>query len=192
MPTKRLSMRKIKEVLRLKWANGLSDRKIARSCGIGRPTVKKYLLRAEQAGLSWPIPEEWDDAMLEQCLFPEPSKDAVLERGLPDWAAVHQEMKKKVSPCFCCGRNIGSAIPKDINTVGFAPSIGCGWASRIGSCVRPIGPVRNCLLIMLAKRFLSLIQVAGNSRHPDFCRGTGRIQLHLCGSHLDAILAGLD
>ena len=36
-------MRKIKEVLRLKWANGLSDRKIARSCGIGRPTVKKYL-----------------------------------------------------------------------------------------------------------------------------------------------------
>jgi len=85
-------MRKIKEVLRLKWANGLSDRKIARSCGIGRPTVKKYLLRAEQAGLSWPIPEEWDDARLEQCLFPEPSKDAVLERGLPDWAAVHQEM----------------------------------------------------------------------------------------------------
>ena len=61
MPAKRLTMRKIKEVLRLKWANGLSDRKIARSCGIGRPTIKKYLLRAEQAGLSWPLADDWDD-----------------------------------------------------------------------------------------------------------------------------------
>ena len=40
-------MRKIKEVLRLKWANNLSERKVARCCGIGRPTVKKYLLKAE-------------------------------------------------------------------------------------------------------------------------------------------------
>ena len=58
-------MRKIKEVLRLKWSNGLSDRKIAHCCGIGRPTVKKYVLKAEQAGLSWPLPHDWDDARLE-------------------------------------------------------------------------------------------------------------------------------
>ncbi|WP_144079850.1 helix-turn-helix domain-containing protein, partial [Haliea salexigens] len=45
MPAKRLSMRKIKEVLRLKWAQGLSNRQIATACGIGRPTVSEYLRR---------------------------------------------------------------------------------------------------------------------------------------------------
>ena len=52
MPAKRLSMRKIKEVLRLKWGNGMSNRRIAASSGIGRPTVSEYLRRAEEPGLS--------------------------------------------------------------------------------------------------------------------------------------------
>ena len=38
-----LSMRKIKEILLLKWACGLSHRELARSCGIGRATVSDYL-----------------------------------------------------------------------------------------------------------------------------------------------------
>ncbi len=88
-------MRKIKEILRLKWANGLSHRKIAHHCGISRPTVTDYLRRAELAGLSWPLPDGWDDAKLERTLFPEPPKGTALERGLPDWTEVHQEMKKK-------------------------------------------------------------------------------------------------
>lgn len=100
MPTTRLSMRMIREVLRLKWGNGLSDRKIARSCGIGRPTVKKYLLMAEQAGLTWPLPEQWDDLKLEQCLLPESSKNSDSGRGLPNWVEVHQEIKKKSVTLF--------------------------------------------------------------------------------------------
>lgn len=93
-------MRKIKEILRLKWANGLSNRKIAHSCGIARPTVNEYLRRAEQAGLSWPLSDEWDDAKLEQILFPEPHKGSVPERVIPIWAEVHQEMKKKSVTLF--------------------------------------------------------------------------------------------
>ncbi|NVL93301.1 MAG: hypothetical protein HWN71_09750 [Desulfobacterales bacterium] len=34
MAKRRLSMRKIKEVLRLKWVHKLSDRQIAKSCSI--------------------------------------------------------------------------------------------------------------------------------------------------------------
>ena len=49
MPAKRLSMRKIKEVLRLN-ADGLSHRKIAGCCGISRPTVSSFVRRAVQAG----------------------------------------------------------------------------------------------------------------------------------------------
>lgn len=100
MPAKRLSMRKIKEILRLKWANGLSNRKIARNCGISRPTVSEYLRRAEQAGLSWPLPDKWDDTKLEHTLFPEPPKDPVSERVMPNWAEIHHEMKKKSVTLF--------------------------------------------------------------------------------------------
>ena len=69
MTRERLSMRKVREVLRLKFASGFSDRKIARSCGIGRSTVADYLRRAESAQLSWPLAEGVDDAALERLLF---------------------------------------------------------------------------------------------------------------------------
>ena len=70
MPAKRLSMRKIKEILRLTWSSGLSNRQIARSCALARSTVAEYLRRAQAAGLSWPLPAEWDDVRLEELLFP--------------------------------------------------------------------------------------------------------------------------
>lgn len=88
-------MRKIKEVLRLKWVNGLSNRKIARSCGIGRPTVAEYLRRAEEAGLSWPLPADLDDGQLERRLFPAAPDLPARDRGLPDWSVINQEMKRK-------------------------------------------------------------------------------------------------
>ena len=95
MPANRLSMRKIKEVLRLKWANNLSDRKIAQSCNISRPAVVSYVERAKLAGLSWPLPDTLNDADLEQLLFPTRPKQAALKRVIPDWVTVHQELQKK-------------------------------------------------------------------------------------------------
>jgi DNA-directed RNA polymerase specialized sigma24 family protein len=62
MANRRLSTRKIKEVLRLHQEIGLSEIQIARSCDISRSTVKEYLLRAQRAGLSWPLPSDLDDA----------------------------------------------------------------------------------------------------------------------------------
>jgi len=50
-------MRKIKEVLRLKYSHDLSVRQIARSCGISRPTVAEYLMRARAAGFRLAVTE---------------------------------------------------------------------------------------------------------------------------------------
>ena len=63
-------MRNIREVLRLKWRHKLSNRKIANSCSISHSTVREYLQRARQAGLSWPLGEDFDDGALEGLLFP--------------------------------------------------------------------------------------------------------------------------
>ena len=70
MPGWRLSMRKIREVLRLKFEQNLTNRQIALSCNISRPSVAQYLARTMAAGLSWPLPEELDHATLEHLLFP--------------------------------------------------------------------------------------------------------------------------
>jgi predicted DNA-binding protein (UPF0251 family) len=57
MPRERVSMKKIKEVLRLKWSPELSDHDVAESCVLSRSTVWEYMQRAKAAGLSWPLPE---------------------------------------------------------------------------------------------------------------------------------------
>src|ERR1700694_4679760 len=54
-----MSMRKTKEVLRLKFELGLGQRQIARSCGMGLGTVHDYLERAAAAGLGWTLSRGW-------------------------------------------------------------------------------------------------------------------------------------
>jgi len=94
MPAQRLSMRQVREVLRLKWASGLSDRKIAHSLHISRPTVAEYVRRATAAGLAWPLPEPLDDTALERQLFATTSSAPLGKRPAPDWATIHQELKR--------------------------------------------------------------------------------------------------
>src|SRR5215472_7621585 len=62
-------MRKLKEVLRLRFELGLGQRQIARSCSIGQGTVYEYLKRAQAAGVTWPLPEGWDDRRLEEAMY---------------------------------------------------------------------------------------------------------------------------
>ena len=88
-------MRKIREVLRLTWEAGLTARQIAGSLQLARSTVGECLRRFHESGLSWPLPAELDDADLERRLFPPPVRSPGPSRPLPDWAAVHQELKRK-------------------------------------------------------------------------------------------------
>ena len=64
-------MRKIKEVLRLHFELGMGQRKIARSCAISQGAVHNYLKRAAAAGITWPLPEGWDEKRIEEELFGE-------------------------------------------------------------------------------------------------------------------------
>ena len=87
-------MRRVAEVLRLKFQRGLSNRQIAQSLSIARPTVAEYLRRFEVAGLEWPAAAALDEATLEGKLFPA-SPLSEHPRPLPDWSSVHQELRRK-------------------------------------------------------------------------------------------------
>ncbi len=95
MPAKRLSMRKIREILRLKFECKLSNREIAQSCSTGHSTIGDYLLRASAAGLSWPISGDMDDAELEKLLFPSATGTSKRNKAYPDWTEVHKELRRK-------------------------------------------------------------------------------------------------
>ena len=94
MPAKRKAMRKIKEVLRLKFEAGLSHERIAAAVGVSKGAVTKYVQRALAAGLGWPLAPERDDAALEVLLFPH-SRVLVIAYAPPDFALIHQELKRK-------------------------------------------------------------------------------------------------
>ena len=93
MANTRLSMRKIKEVLRLTYHGELSARQLARSLNISRSTVKEYQVRAERAGLGWPLPDTLSDQELEQKLFPPAVAVETPGKALPDFHYIYQELK---------------------------------------------------------------------------------------------------
>lgn len=95
MAQERLTVKKIKEVLRLKYEAKLSNRAIAGACKVSNSTVGEYLKRAEAAGISWP-PAEIGEEELYQKLFPE-KKAVVSERKypMPDWEAVQKDKRRK-------------------------------------------------------------------------------------------------
>jgi len=88
-------MRKIREVLRLRWDLKLKQREISASCGVSRSSIGEYIRRASAAKLSWPLPENLDDdAALEALLFP-PLPVEVRPVPQPDWPMIHREMARK-------------------------------------------------------------------------------------------------
>ncbi|MGH7829456.1 MAG: IS21 family transposase, partial [Candidatus Binatia bacterium] len=93
MANARLSMRKIKETLRLTYQCGLSRRQVAYSLEVSRSTVADYLDRVEKAGISWPLPEDLTDQELEQRLFPPQTGTPSSAKPLPDFDYIYQELK---------------------------------------------------------------------------------------------------
>jgi transposase len=135
MPGERLSMRKIRELLRLRWEQHLPQRAIGQSLRLSQGSVSDYLNRARHAGLSWPLPDTVDDARLEALLFPPPPDVPRDQRPVPDWAVVHRDLRRP---------NVTLALLWDeyrtATTDGFGYSWFCDlyreWAGRLKPTLR--------------------------------------------------------
>ena len=87
-------MRKIREVLRLRFELGLPQDQIARSCSISQATVHRYLERAATAALSWPLPADCDDRRLQQLLFPsQPGRPSQPVHAPLDFVAIRRQLQ---------------------------------------------------------------------------------------------------
>ena len=128
-------MRKIRDVLRLTHALGMSRRLVGEATGIGKTAVGEYVRRAAVAGLSWPILDEIDDAELERRLFPPADTALCAARTEPDWSHIHAELK---------GRGVTLALLwqeyRAEHAQGYAYSWFCerhsDWRKRISATMR--------------------------------------------------------
>ena len=127
-------MRKVREVLRLHYAAGMSLRAVARSLKVSPATVGKCIRRAEAQGLSWPLPDSLDDAGLERRLFPAPAP-RVRPRPLPQWSEVHRELRAKGVTLALLWEEYKAVHPEGLQSSWFCEQYRA-WASKLDVVMR--------------------------------------------------------
>jgi transposase len=95
MANRSISMRMAREILRLYFGLHLKKRQIGRACGVAPSTVVDYIQRAEEAGISWPLPTDLDDTALQAKLNERKESPKPARRPLPDMEEIHVELRKK-------------------------------------------------------------------------------------------------
>ena len=95
MSNRQLTMRQIREILRLYFEQKLSHRAIHRSLNLGVSTVGEVVRRASVAGYTWPLPEALTDTFLEERLYRSLKSLSHTQVGELDWPKVHLELKRK-------------------------------------------------------------------------------------------------
>ncbi len=93
MANRRLPVRKIKEVLRLKYDSNLSEREISRSYQVSRSTVADYLMKAKAAGISWPEALALTDTQIEERLFPVKRIPSSVKRPEPGYEYIYNQLR---------------------------------------------------------------------------------------------------
>lgn len=93
-----ISMKKLKEVLRLKVISKLTNRQVARALGISAGTVSHYMTAWNAAKLDESLALEWDDERLIAALLPHckqrgSKKSASLAK--PNFSQIYQALKQK-------------------------------------------------------------------------------------------------
>lgn len=112
MPGERISMRKIKEILRLRYTANLSYTQIAASLKISIGVAHKVIKKAEVLGLSWPVSNDIDDKRLEALIYGSNSGGSKRLR-LPDYGLIHQELKRKGVTLMLLWQEYYQASPND-------------------------------------------------------------------------------
>lgn len=135
MAQQRLSVRKIAEILRLRFEQRLTPRAIAGAANCALSTVQECLRRAETAGVGWPLPPEWDEAALRTRLYPKPV--ATGDYRLPDFGTVHTELARKGVTRWLLWQEYKSRYPEGLQYTVFCNHYRRGLATQ-DAVLRPV------------------------------------------------------
>src|SRR6266480_3479507 len=157
MPAERVSMRRVREILRLKHEGGATDRTIARSLSIARSTVALTLERVAAAGLRWPLPATLTDRVLEAMLYAgHGSQQGARRKAEPDWAYVHHELRRPGVTLMLLWEEYRQREPG-----GYGYSRWCelyrGWEGRLSPTMRQAHPAGERMFVDYAGQTVDLI-----------------------------------
>lgn len=90
-------MRKLKELLRLKFDAKLTHRQIGKALNISPGTVSYYTQAAKQVGLNWPIPGSLSQEDVINLIEPQAKqlRDKHTNKIMPDWPSINKLMSQK-------------------------------------------------------------------------------------------------
>ena len=156
MPAERVSMRRVREILRLKHEGGASDREIARSLSVARSTVALTLERVAAAGLRWPLPTPLTDRVLEAMLYAGHGRQQGARRKAEaDWAYVHHELRRPGVTLMLLWEEYRQGEPD-----GYRYSRWCelyrAWESRLSPTVRQAHPAGERMFVDYAGQTIDL------------------------------------
>jgi len=157
-------MRKIKEVLRMKWCCGISERRIATSCRISRSTVADCIGRAQAAGLSWPLPDNMNDTRLDALLYPPPAPSSI-QRPMPDWPQIHQEMKRKGVTLFLLWQEYKAQSPDGFQYSRFSELYRI-WRGKLTVSMRQTHLAGEKLFVDYAGPTIPIVDRTTGEEHP--------------------------
>ena len=158
MPAERVSMRRVREILRLKFECGRSDRAIAVAVSVARSTVQLCLTRFAAAGLSWPLPAGLTEQGLEALLFApiggcKPGKRHKTE---PDWTAIHRELRRPGVTLLLLWEEY-----RAIHAKGYGYSRWCelyrSWEARLSPTMRQVHAAGERLFVDYAGQTVEVV-----------------------------------
>jgi len=95
MSNKRITMRQLRELLRLRYEGNLSIRQISGSTKISVGKIQSVLKRFENLDISWPLPSNLDDHSLALKFYPSSDPRCSKNKVEPNWPQIHQDLKAK-------------------------------------------------------------------------------------------------
>ncbi len=148
MARKPITMRSVKDILRLKHQNQLSVREIAGSCGLPASTVGDYLQRAEAAGLTWPLPEDLSEAQLRERLLKPADSPGVSDptKPIPDWPTLHEQLRRKGVTLQLLWQEYRQAHPDGYQRSQFC-QLYRNWAKTLDPVLRQVHPPGQKLFV---------------------------------------------
>lgn len=134
-------MRKLKEIFRLRWCEGISPELIAVSIGSGRTSVRDYLKRAAEAGITtWEAVAALDEGELERRLFAKTQIQCGLRGGMstrvvPDWREIHRERGRPGVTLQLLWQEYSEENPEGLKYSRFAELYGI-WKKKLSIVMR--------------------------------------------------------
>ena len=157
MPAERVSMRRIREILRLKYEAGATERAIARSIGVARSTVALTLERVAAVRLGWPLPVTLTDRVLEATLYASAGRpQGSLGKPESDWTYVHRELRRPGVTRMLLWEEYRQAEPD-----GYGYSRWCelyrAWEGRLSPTMRQVHPAGERMFVDYAGQTIEVI-----------------------------------